>query len=220
MVAEERPSPSEWWCHFHWCCVLIRFRQSSKNLLHLWDQIFFFFWQTELPPSWNFWACALGIRRHEKHRPIRAQLTSHPPPPLTTFILPPGPPGAHSEATRKALCTRFSLLLWRQTVTTFYLQAPRELSFGSRILILHQFETMNPAFLMKRNGILISVIYIPIIELPDMETDASSTTAQALAEGMWVSSWSIRDPSVWLSNFFLSPQSLHANCNTMCFCSE
>lgn len=47
---------------------------------------------------------------------------------------------------------------------------------------------MNPAFLMKRNGILISVIYIPIIELPDMETDASSTTAQALAEGMWVSS--------------------------------
>ena len=93
MVAEERPSPSEWWCHFHWCCVLIRFRQSSKNLLHLWDQIFFFFWQTELPPSWNFWACALGIRRHEKHRPIRAQLTSHPPPPLTTFFLPPGPPG-------------------------------------------------------------------------------------------------------------------------------
>lgn len=160
---------------------------------------FFFFWQTELPPSWNFWVSALGIRLHEKHMRIRALLTSHPPPPLISFILPPGPPWAHSEATRKALCTHFSLLLWRQIVTTFYLQAPRELSFGSRILIIHPFETMMnyiSTFLMKRNGILISVIYIPIAELPDMEMDASSTTAQALAEGMWVSSGPIRDPSV------------------------
>lgn len=106
---------------------------------------------------------ALGIGLQEKHMPVRAQLTSHPPPPLTSFILPPGPPWAQSEATCKALCTHFSLLLCRQIVTTFYLQAPWELPFGSRILIIHRFETMNPAFLMKRNGILISVIYLSII---------------------------------------------------------
>ena len=155
--------------------------------------------------------------------PVRAQLTSHPPPPLTSFILPKGPPWAQSEATRKALCTYFSLLLWRQIVTTFCLQAPRELPFGSRVLIIHRFETMNPAFLMQRSGILISVIYISIIERAARhETDTSSTTAQASAEDMWVYSGPIRDPSLWLSKLFLflTPQSLHANCNTMCFCFE